>query len=212
MAKYLSEAGLAHLWTNILKPLFSSKVDKVTGKGLSSLDFTQAYLNRIGAAEDGITTLGSTKVDKIGGKGLSTNDFTTAYKDLVDQNAVNIATLSSGKVDVVAGKGLSTNDLTDELAASYAAKANMTSFTVALPTLGWEGSGPYTQTVNVAGMLNADNPIVDIVLSETATTAIAQLAAYGLVGRIDSGNGTITAICYEEKPAIDLSLMMKAVR
>ena len=78
MAKYLSEAGLAHLWTDVLKPLFASKVDKVTGKGLSSLDFTQAYLNRIGAAEDGIATLGNVKVNKVSGKGLSTNDFTDA--------------------------------------------------------------------------------------------------------------------------------------
>jgi predicted small secreted protein len=97
-------------------------------------------------------------------------------------------------------------------ARSNAGAASTELFTAVLPIAGWAGSGPYTQTVNVAGMLNEDNPIVDIVLSETAATAIAQLAAYGLVGRIDAGNGTITAICYEEKPAIDLTLMMKAVR
>lgn len=212
MAKYLSEAGLAHLWTAILKPLFASKVDKVTGKGLSSLDFTQAYLNRIGAAEDGITTLGSTKVDKIGGKGLSTNDFTTAYKDLVDQNAANVASLSSGKVDVVAGKGLSTNDLTNELAAAYAAKANLVSFTATLPTAGWTGSGPYTQTVNVAGLLATDVPVADIVLSDTTATAITQLEAYSYLGRMVTGAGTLAATCYSSKPAVDLPLVLKVVR
>lgn len=112
MAKYFSEAGLSHLWTNILKPLFATKVDKVSGKGLSTLDFSQTHVDRLVAVENAATTLNSVKVDKSGTKVLSTNDFTTAYKDQIDQNVVDIAALDAAKVDVAEGKGLSTNDFT----------------------------------------------------------------------------------------------------
>lgn len=176
MAKYLSEAGLAHLWTNILKPKFASKVDKVTGKGLSSLDFTQTHLNRIDAAQDAITTLGSTKVDKIGGKGLSTID------------------------------------LTNELAAEYAEKANLATFMATFAVDGWTGDGPYTQTLNISNLLDTDVPIADIILSDITITAVSQLESYSFIGRMVTGAGTLTAICYFTKPVVDLPIILKVVR
>ena len=55
-----------------LTSLLNDKVDKVTGKGLSTEDYT---------TEDkaAVDTIGN-KVDKINGKGLSTEDYTTAEK------------------------------------------------------------------------------------------------------------------------------------
>lgn len=52
------------------------KIDKVTGKGLSTNDFTDEYKEIIDDLEVDL----SNKVDKIEGKGLSTNDFTNAEK------------------------------------------------------------------------------------------------------------------------------------
>ena len=138
----------------------STKVDKVTGKGLSSNDFTSSEKSKLAAilgtntgdqdlsayatltdlqtkasVSDVLTSL-STKVDKVTGKGLSTNDFTTAEKDKLslitgtntgDQDLSAYATLTelqekastsdvltslSTKVDKITGKGLSTNDFT----------------------------------------------------------------------------------------------------
>ena len=54
----------------------TNKVDKVTGKGLSTNDYTNADKTAVGTIGD--------KVDKVSGKGLSTNDFTNAYKTKVD--------------------------------------------------------------------------------------------------------------------------------
>lgn len=86
--------------------LFSNKVDKVSGKGLSANDFTTAYKDKLDGISAGATAItvdsalssSSTnpvqnkvintalgnKVDKISGKGLSTEDFTTAYKEKLD--------------------------------------------------------------------------------------------------------------------------------
>ncbi|MDE6835021.1 MAG: hypothetical protein K2J39_12375 [Ruminococcus sp.] len=70
----------------------NNKVDKITGKGLSTNDFTTTLKNKL----DGLsnyddtkiksdisanTTAIGNKVDKVSGKGLSTNDFTTTLKN-----------------------------------------------------------------------------------------------------------------------------------
>ncbi len=55
----------------------SGKVDKVTGKGLSTNDYTDADK----AIVDGVTTALNGKVDKVTGKVLSTNDYTDADKN-----------------------------------------------------------------------------------------------------------------------------------
>lgn len=84
--------------------LLSSKVDKITGKGLSTNDYTDTDKTIVG----NVATQLSKKVDKITGKGLSTNDYTTADKNIVSNVTTNLAS----KVDKVNGKGLSTNDYT----------------------------------------------------------------------------------------------------
>lgn len=63
-----------------------SKVDKVTGKGLSTEDYTTAEKTKLGSLSNvdltNYATISNlaTKVDKVTGKGLSTEDFTTAEK------------------------------------------------------------------------------------------------------------------------------------
>ena len=55
----------------------SGKVDKETGKGLSSNDFTNTYKSAL----DSLSSNLDAKVDKVTGKGLSTNDYTTTEKN-----------------------------------------------------------------------------------------------------------------------------------
>lgn len=90
------------------KILNTNKVDKVSGKGLSANDYTDAEKAEVAKVKD--------KVDKVSGKGLSTNDFTSAYKTKLD----NLDTNLSGKVDKITGKGLSTNDYTNAEKAEVA--------------------------------------------------------------------------------------------
>ena len=103
--KYLDDNGLLYFW-NKIKALLNNKVDVVSGKGLSTNDFTTAYKNKLDGIEAQAnktvvdSALSSTsenpvqnkvinsalggKVDAVSGKGLSTNDFTTAYKNKLD--------------------------------------------------------------------------------------------------------------------------------
>lgn len=95
---------LQPIYSNIAS-LNSNKVDKVSGKGLSTNDYTTAEKTKLAGIETGAnktvvdTTLSTTstnpvqnkvvstkldtKVDKVTGKGLSTNDYTNAEKNLV---------------------------------------------------------------------------------------------------------------------------------
>ena len=97
--KFLGIDGLSYYNTNKLVPLFNGKVDMVTGKGLSTNDFTDAYAAQITTNQNNIASLSSNKVDKATGKGLSTNDFTTAYRTQIDLNTNNITSLTSSKLN-----------------------------------------------------------------------------------------------------------------
>ena len=52
MAKYLDNDGLIYLWSKI-KNLFSGKVDKEAGKGLSTNDYTTAEKNKLAGIASG---------------------------------------------------------------------------------------------------------------------------------------------------------------
>lgn len=100
----LSSSSENPVQNKVIDAALSDKVDKVTGKGLSSNDYTNADKSIV----SGVTSALTNKVDKVNGKGLSTNDYTTADKAIVD----GVTTALAGKVDAVSGKGLSTNDYT----------------------------------------------------------------------------------------------------
>lgn len=77
---------------------------------------------------------------------------------------------------------------------------------------GWSESAPYTQTVSVSGVVSTDTPIVDVILSATAETAMSELENYVYFNKIDTGAGEITATCYDTVPTVDISLRIKVVR
>lgn len=87
--------------------LLDNKVDKVSGKGLSTNDFTDAYKQQIDDNKTAIDTLNgdSSVVGSVDSKVSTAYSNATSYTD----------TECAKKVDKVSGKGLSTNDFTDEL-------------------------------------------------------------------------------------------------
>lgn len=87
--------------------LLDNKVDKVSGKDLSTNDFTDAYKQQIDDNKTAIDTLNgdSSVVGSVDSKVSTAYSNATSYTD----------TECAKKVDKVSGKGLSTNDFTDEL-------------------------------------------------------------------------------------------------
>jgi len=72
----------------------------------------------------------------------------------------------------------------------------------------WSGGGPYTQQVSVSGLTAGDAPLADVALTGQAATDRARLEDWAKVSRLTAGAGTLTAVCYDEKPTAALPLRL----
>lgn len=101
-----------------------------------------------------------------------------------------------------AGTDAATKDYVDGKRAAYTA------------TLGtsWTGSGPYTQTVAVAGILATDMPHIMPVYDAANATAIAQKEAWSCVSKAEAAAGGIKFTCFEDKPGAAVPLQIEVVR
>lgn len=84
-------------------------------------------------------------------------------------------------------------------------------FTATLGTA-WAGSGPYTQTVAVSGILAADMPHIMPVYSSDNATAIAQKEGWSCVSKAEAAAGGIKFTCFEDKPGAAVPLQIEVMR
>ncbi|MBQ4232657.1 MAG: hypothetical protein II699_05200 [Lachnospiraceae bacterium] len=77
-----------YVTTDEMNAALVAKVDKITGKGLSTNDYTNSEKEKLASLynydDTSVRNLISTKVDKIEGKGLSANDFTNSEKSKLE--------------------------------------------------------------------------------------------------------------------------------
>lgn len=84
-------------------------------------------------------------------------------------------------------------------------------FTATVGT-GWTGSGPYTQTVAVSGILASDMPHVTPVYDADNTTAQAQREAWGCVSRGVAAADGIQFTCFGDKPETAIPIQIEVMR
>lgn len=84
-------------------------------------------------------------------------------------------------------------------------------FTATLGTT-WTGSGPYTQTVAVAGILSSDMPHIMPVYDADNATAIAQKEAWSCVSKGEAAAGGIKFTCFEDKPGVAIPIQIEVIR
>ena len=91
-------------------------------------------------------------------------------------------------------------------------KASVSTYSASLPSTGWTGdAAPYTQEVAVTGITAADTPLVDIVQIGSEATDEPMREAWGVVTRIVTGAGKITAYA-SEKPTVNIPIQLKVVK
>lgn len=73
---------------------------------------------------------------------------------------------------------------------------------------GWSESAPYKQTIE-ADVTKEDTPHVGMVPNEDVEIAMAQEEAWACVSRGVTADGSITFTCYEDKPEVDINLMIE---
>ena len=81
-----------------------------------------------------------------------------------------------------------------------------------LAATGWEGSGPYTQKMAIAWMLETDMPKVTAVLSQDTETALKQVDAWCCVSKGEAGKGYALFTCLLYKPETDIPLQIEVNR
>lgn len=80
---------------------------------------------------------------------------------------------------------------------------------VVLSATGWQGEGPFTQTVAVGGILATDHPHYGVVYTDNWE---AEKEAFAMVDDLDTADGSVTFTCFAEKPAADITIQMEVNR
>ena len=116
------------------------------------------------------------------------------------------------------------NDPTDSTQAARkgyvdAAKEEVKTYTdskrktwTATITTAWSGSGPYTQSISVPGILASDMPHITPVYSSGKATALAQKEAWACVSNAVTAANAITFACFEDKPATAIPIQIEVIR
>lgn len=155
---------------------------------------------------------------------MSQNSVTDALSNKANSNDLATVATSGSYSDlsnkptipsVVQTTGSSTTDTMsqDAITTALSGKASVSTYSATLLASGWTGSSaPYTQTVNVSGILSTDNTFAYVVFSNDTSTAVNESGQWGFVSQMTTSNGSITAKCLEFKPNIDLNISLIAIR
>lgn len=93
----------------------------------------------------------------------------------------------------------------------YASKEYVTTTPVpaALPMSGWTGSGPYTQTVTVAGLTDERKAMVYPEYGDNAEGNLTMREACACVSYAKRDGSSITFTCLEDKPGADITVIVE---
>lgn len=89
-----------------------------------------------------------------------------------------------------------------------------TTYTVSVGTE-WtvdDTNGGFYQTVAVIGILESDNPVVDVVLGSDVAANALYKEAWAKVDRVVTGNDSITLYANEVAPNVAFTIQLKVVR
>lgn len=116
------------------------------------------------------------------------------------------------KVDKEAGKGLSTNDYTTEEKTKLEGIARFTK-NVTLTVAGWtQVSDNYQALTTIEGIKASDNPHITLAWGGNAETYLQQQADWGKVSYAQAAENGILFVCLQEKPEVELNLVVEVVR
>ena len=194
----------------------------------------KTYLNKIvpmlnaafgneGNVITGGTLIGDLDINKNRLFGVKTP---TANSDAANKEYVDTAVTNVGNASLPKAGGTMTGDLdmggmalknlkapsagTDAATKTYV-DGKRAAYTATLGT-GWTGSGPYTQTVAVSGILATDMPHITPVYDAANATAIAQKKAWNCVSKAEAAAGGIKFTCFENKPTTAIPIQIEVTR
>lgn len=184
------QTDISELQTDVSE-LQSGKVDKVTGKGLSTNDFTSTYKSKVDNTytKTETDTALAKKVDKVSGKGLSTNDFTNTYKNKIDNTYTKTETDSAiaGKIAEVVAEAPESFDTLKEIADWIDTHADSAS---AMNSAIQANAANIEKKVDkVEGKTLSSNDFTDVYKSKVDDTYVKAEVDSKLKDKVDKENG-----------------------
>lgn len=86
-------------------------------------------------------------------------------------------------------------------------------FKTTLTADGWVGeAAPFIQTIDIADILESDTPHYGPVYSDSTDAALAEKENWMLVDDMETNDGSVTFIAFEEKPIVDIQVQMEVFR
>lgn len=101
------------------------------------------------------------------------------------------------------------NDPTEDTQAARKGYVDTTAVSVTIPASGWTGSGPYTQTVTVAGLTDGRRCMVYPAYGDDADANIAMREACGCLSYAKREGQNVTITCLEDKPEVDIAVIVE---
>lgn len=199
--------------SNQLKEAFNSLIDQLTAADGAE---------NIGAAVEGLaggtvaellTALFAALRERPARSEVLARDNTDAYTPTAathpaTKGYVDAFAVETGRAVSVNGKSGASIVLTPEdLGAAKAARTLRCTF----PAGGWSSDAPYAQTVSLEGLTAADlaHLFASAELSADSAAGLSEQEAWNAVSRLEAAEGSLTAYCWEEKPAADLNIRLE---
>lgn len=135
---------------------------------------------------------------------------------VLTQNSVTNNALDSGDAGATPPRpaAVSTDKIQNEAvtAPKIGPNAVSTMYNGALTVAGWTGSAaPFTQEVEITGILDSDVPLIDLVPSDVYATAEQEDEAWGQIYKAVTGTDAITFYA-KEKPPVALNFKARCIR
>ena len=164
-----------------------------------------------------VTSVGGKTGDITFGDGIDvsgeviTNSGVRSVSTGTENGTISVNTNGSS-VDVpVQGLGSAAYTESDDYAPAVHTHSSL--YMATLLASNWSEEAPYTQNVDIDGILASDNPFVDLNMEDVTVDNIEDYQdAWQCVSRILAEDGFITAYCYTDMPEVDMKIIMKVVR
>lgn len=179
----------------------NTKVDKVSGKGLSTNDYTTAEKSKLAS----LSNYDDTELRNLIGNTYTKSEVDTKIAESVTGGEVDLSNYYtkaetdskvSNKVDKVTGKGLSTNDYTTAEKTKLAGLTNYDDSGIRTLITNIQNQVEYTlveKTVSAAGVLNLSNDrLQHSVITRNTTIALPVVSKYTVIDLSFTVNSTYT--------------------
>lgn len=182
---------------DLLNTKIANKVDKTSGKQLSTEDFTTEEKTKLAGITEGAnnyvlpeastTTLGGIKVDG---------------STIVVENGVAKAKASDA-ADYTARA---------EIEVLKTNKAETATYTATIPSTGWTTEAPYYVDITIEGLFETDNPMITPAYTGTVETDTAIKEAWNKIDRATTGSNSLRVYAFEEVPTTEIPVQLQVVR